>query len=125
MRKGGLSDIREVAFKSSTKGKYKEDLKESRYILEENEVNFVKNIQRGSGIFRGKLPFKCFSCVRVFHYAAKCPHKDNHDKGKDFAKGNRKQFVNRRSYYTHEDSEGLSNSDEDEPEQDMKLLMAY
>jgi len=33
--------------------------------------------------------------------------------------------VNRRSYYTHEDSDGLSNGDEDEIEQDYRLLMAY
>jgi len=39
--------------------------------------------------------------------------------------------VNRRSYYTHEDSDGLSNSDalsnsdEDETKQDYRLLMAY
>ena len=46
------------------------------------------------------------------HYAAKCPHV----KGKMFAKGNR-------SYYTHEDSDGMSNSDEDD--QEIKLLMAY
>jgi len=33
--------------------------------------------------------------------------------------------VNKRSYYTHEDSDGLSNSDEDETRQDYRLLMAY
>lgn len=37
--------------------------------------------------------------------------------------GNR--FVNIRSYYAHEDSDGLSNSDEGEFDQDIKLLMAY
>ena len=43
MRKGGRSDIREVAFKVSTKGK--EKLSESRYMSEEEyEVNFVKNL---------------------------------------------------------------------------------
>jgi len=30
-----------------------------------------------------------------------------------------------RSYYTHQDSDGLSNSDEDETGQDYRLLMAY
>ena len=41
---------------------------ESRYISEgEDEVNFVKNLEQGSGRFEGKLPFKCFSCVRVGH----------------------------------------------------------
>jgi len=71
-----------------------------------------------------KLPFKCFACCRVSHYATKCPHKDQYEKGKEYAKGNRKQVVNR-SYYTHEDSNGLSNSDEDETEQDYRLIMAY
>ena len=33
--------------------------------------------------------------------------------------------MNKRSYYTHEDSDGLSNSDEDETSQDYRLLMAY
>ena len=56
--------MREAAFNISTK------LSESRYISEEEyEVNFVKNLERGSGRFKGKLPFKCFSCGRVGHYA--------------------------------------------------------
>ena len=59
------------------------------------------------------------------HYATKCPHKDNHDKGKDIEKGNRRWFDNRKIYYTHEDSDGLSNSEEGESNQDLKLLMAF
>jgi len=79
----------------------------------------------GSRRFRGKLPFKCFACGRVSHCATKCPHKHKYEKGKEYAKWNRKQVVNKRSYYTHEDSDGLSNSDEDENSNDYKLLMAY
>jgi len=126
MRKGGPSDMREAAFKALAKGKEKEKHNEPGYILEEEyEVNFVKKLQRGSGRFKGKLPFKCFACGRVGHYVAKCPHKDKYEKGKEYGKGNRKQVVNRRSHYPHEYSVGLSNSDEDETEQDYRLLMAY
>eukprot|EP00253_Pinus_taeda_P031886 PITA_31886 len=73
MRKGGPSDIREFAFKASGKG-VSYDL--GHMSEEEEESNFVKNLQRGAGRFRGKLPFKCFACGRVGHYAAKWPHKD-------------------------------------------------
>eukprot|EP00253_Pinus_taeda_P007620 PITA_07620 len=100
MRKGGPSDRREAAFKASGKGEYYES-------GEEEESNFVRNLQRGTGRFRGKLPFKCFSCGRVCHYAAKCPHKDKIDKGKEPIRWNKKQNANKKSYYTHEDSDGV------------------
>jgi len=73
MRKGGPSDMREATFKAPAKGK--EKLNESGHISEEeDEVNFVKKLQQGSGRFKGKLPFKDFSCGRAGHYATRCPH---------------------------------------------------
>ena len=87
MRKGGPLDRREAAFKASGKGDYNE----SGHMSEgEEESNFVKNLQRGSGRFKGKLSFKCFACGRVGHYVAKCPHKDKLDKGKEPVRWNRK-----------------------------------
>ena len=59
------------------------------------------------------------------HCVSKCPHKYNHDKGKELAKGNKRQFSNRKIYYIHEDSDGLSNSEEGEYDQDLKLLMEF
>ena len=91
----------------SPRGHANNQLNESGYISEEvYEVNFVKKLQRGSGRFKGKLPFKCLSFVRVGHYTTRCPH----NKGNMYEEDNR-------SYYTHD------NSDEDN--QEIKLLMAY
>jgi len=122
MRKGGPLDRREAAFKALGKGDYYESGHVSE---EEEESNFVKNLQRGVGRFCGKLPFKCFACGRVGHYAAKNPHKDKIDKGKEPVRWNKKQNVTKKSYYTHEDSDGLSNSDENERGNNYKLLMDF
>eukprot|EP00253_Pinus_taeda_P005677 PITA_05677 len=118
MRKGGPSDRREASFKALSKGEYYES-------GGEEESNFVRNLQRGIGRFRGKLSFKFFAGGRVGHYAAKCPHKDKVDKGKEPIRWNKKQNANKKNYYTHEDSDGLSNSDEDERGNDYKLLMEF
>lgn len=100
MRRGGPSKVREDEFKASKKGKEKEEQKELGYISEEDEVKFVKKLQLDTRRFRGKLPFKYFSCGRVGHCATKCPHKGNHEKGKDTTKGNKRWFNNKNLLYS-------------------------
>lgn len=47
------------------------------------------------------------------------------DKGKELVRWNKKLNANKKIYYTHEDSDGLSNSDEDERGNNYKLLMDF
>jgi hypothetical protein len=42
---------------------------------DEIEEKFVKRLKKGSGKYRGKLPFKCFNCCRIENFANKYPHK--------------------------------------------------
>lgn len=122
MKKGSPSDMREATFKSIAKGKEKE---ESGYASKEEEANFVKKLQVGTGSFRGKLPFKCFSYGILGHYDAKFPYKENQEKQKEAPKINSKRFEKKRSFYTNEDSDGISNGEEREPDQDCLLLMEF
>jgi hypothetical protein len=42
---------------------------------DEIEAKFMKRLKKGSGKYKGKLPFKFFNYGRIGHYANKCPHK--------------------------------------------------
>ena len=45
--------------------------------MEEIEEKFVRRLKKGSGKYKGKLPFKCFNYGKVGHFASKCPYKKN------------------------------------------------
>jgi hypothetical protein len=34
----------------------------------------VRKFKKGYGKYKGKLPFKCFNCGKVGHFAAKSPY---------------------------------------------------
>jgi hypothetical protein len=42
---------------------------------DEIEAKFVKRLKKGSGKYKGKLPFKCFNCGKIGHFSNKYPHK--------------------------------------------------
>ena len=64
-------------------GKEKSTTREASFKVDKNtnsemyvtEENFVRRINKGSGEYKGKMPFKCFKCGKIIHFASKCPHK--------------------------------------------------
>lgn len=44
----------------------------------------MRRLKKGSRKCKGKLPFKCFNCERIGHYAARCTYKeDNYKRSND------------------------------------------
>lgn len=60
----GESSKREAAFNITKKGKG-EAFHEEEDDLDVAVPNFVRNLKKGSGKYKGKLPFKCFNCGKI------------------------------------------------------------
>ena len=85
----------------------------------------MRNLKRGIGKYKGKLPLKCFECGRIGHFSSKCPYaknpnsddENNCKKNKSFQnykKGNNGRFAKRKHFYSKEDS----NSSDDDSDSD-------
>jgi hypothetical protein len=80
----------EATFKVLKKTNNQEHKRQSIHDEESDveEANFIKQFQKGSEKYKGKLPFKCFNCGNVGHFVAKCPYPK--DFIKQFQKGSEK-----------------------------------
>lgn len=70
---------------------------------------FSNKLKRGTGKYKGKLPFKCSECGEVGHFSLKCPNKRIEKEGKkkdvkskDKTQKFRKSKAQKRSYYSKE-----------------------
>jgi hypothetical protein len=71
----------ETYFKASKEKKKQEKMsnEDQSDISYVEEANFIKKLQKGSGKYKGKLPFKCFNCGRIKHFSNKCPYPKQED----------------------------------------------
>lgn len=127
-RKGDTSKIREADFKSTCKGKKKDKPKDTIYILDEEETIFVRKLHVGIGKFKGKIDFISFCFGILYHYATKCPHKENNgykEKGKDVSKKNVKnKSSTNKIFYSNEDTSDDQVDSDSYSKTRNKILMA-
>jgi hypothetical protein len=69
------SSKRETTFKASKETKNHEHVPNENHsdISDEEEANFIRKLQKGSGKYKGKLPLKCFNCGKVGHFPLNVP----------------------------------------------------
>ena len=113
------SSKKESTFKSISKIQFED--------LDDEEVVFIKKLERGTGKYKGKLPLKCFNCGRIGHFSKKYPYpkqEDSDDEEPCCHKKDQKNKIiyknkfkkNNKNLYSKEDSE------DDEISEDVEVL---
>jgi FtsZ-binding cell division protein ZapB len=82
--------------------------------LDEIEAKFVRRLKTGSGKYNGKLPFKCFNCGKVGHFATKCPHKGKEQNSAYEERFPRKKYNKENKYKNNKKSLCINNDDSTE-----------
>ena len=72
------SQKKEATFKASKVAKKSKTKIQSEY-FDDKEALLVKNIKRGIGKYKGKLPLKCFNYGGIDHFPSKFPYPKQED----------------------------------------------
>jgi hypothetical protein len=81
---------------------------------DEIEAKFVKRLKKGSGKYKGKLPFKCFNYGKIGHFENKCPHKGKDQTCDDEEKHKHKNFFKENNFK----KKSLCVNNDDDPSDD-------